>query len=307
MDHVVTRALVIGAGSIGLRHAAVLEGLGHEVAIVTGRTDLDRASFTSVADAVAAQHPDYAVVSTATAQHAPSVRALAATGFTGRLLIEKPLSVPLEALEPFAQVGVGFNLRFHPVVRRLQEALAGARIHTVEAYVGQHLSLWRPGRDSKAGYSARRADGGGVLRDLSHEWDYLAMILGPCRGVFARGGRLADVTEDSDDAWGIVAEYERAPVVTVQLNYLDTQVHRRVLATTDTVTVEADLIAGTLRIGDVLETFAVDRDDTYRAMHAAMLAGEASAVATPEEAALTDELIGMIETSARTRTWVEAA
>jgi predicted dehydrogenase len=289
----------------------VLEGLGHQVAVATARTDLDRVAYTRVADAVNTFRPDYAVVSTATARHAPSVVALEDAGFTGRLLIEKPLAVPLVSLASFARVGVGFNLRFHPAVRRLHEVLAGTRIHTVEAYVGQHLSLWRPGREPKTVYSARLADGGGVLRDLSHEWDYLALILGACRGVFARGGRVADVTEDSDDAWGVVAEYERAPVVTVQLNYLDTQVHRRVLATTDAGTVEADLIAGTVRVDDVLEHFAVERDDTYRAMHAAMLAEDPAptfpAVATVDEATRTDALIRMIETSARTRTWVEAA
>jgi len=311
MDHAVTRALIIGAGSIGLRHAAVLEELGHDVAIVTGRTDLERAAFPSVADAVNIFRPDYAVVSTATAQHLPSVAALEAADFTGRLLIEKPLAVPLISLGSFGRVGVGFNLRFHAVVRRLHELLAGTRIYTVEAYVGQHLALWRPDREPRAVYSARRADGGGVLRDLSHEWDYLAMMLGGCRGVFARGGRVADVTEDSDDAWGVVAEYERAPIVTVQLNYLDTQVHRRVVATTEAGTVEADLIAGTVRVDDSLEYFTVERDDTYRAMHAAMLSDEPAptppAVATPEEAAGTDALIRLIETSALTRSWVEAA
>lgn len=306
-----TRAVIIGAGSIGLRHVAVLEGLGHEVALVSSRTDLDRPVFTSVDDAVADSDPDYAIVATETSLHGSSVAALETAGFTGRLLVEKPFAVRPAALGSFDRVGVGFNLRFHPVVRRLHDVLATTRIYTVEAYVGQHLSLWRPGRDPKTTYSARRSDGGGVLRDLSHEWDYLGLILGQCRGVFAQGGRLADVTEDSDDAWGVVAQYDRAPVVTVQMNYLDTQVHRRVLANSEAGTIEADLIAGTLRVGDSLEQFTVERDDSYRAMHQAMLtdgpAGSTPSVTTPDEAARTDDLISMIEASARTRRWVEAA
>jgi hypothetical protein len=46
-------------------------------------------------------------------------------------------------------------------------------------------------------------------------------------------------------------------------------------------------------------------------MHVAMLADDAdpsgATVATPEDATRTDAVIGMIETSALTRTWVEAA
>lgn len=294
-----------------MRHVGVLKDLGHEVGIVSQRTDLAEPTFTTVEAAVTSLVPDYVVVATGTARHSSSVAELTAAGFAGRLLIEKPLAVAIVDVAGFSRVGVGFNLRFHPIVRRLSALLAGHHVYTVEAYVGQHLSLWRLGRDVRAAYSARRADGGGALRDLSHEWDYLSVLLGPCRGVFARGGRLAEVTEDSDDAWGVVADYERAPVVTVQLNYLDSRARRRFVATTSAGTIEADLVAGTIQTGDTVERFTVERDDTYRAMHNAMLTdahGAAdSTVATAEEASRTDRLIQMIEASARSGVWVEAS
>lgn len=303
-----TAAVVIGAGSIGLRHARVLTGLGHDVALVTARDDLDDArTFATTAAAITAHAPAYVVVATETSRHAASIRELADAGFTGSVLVEKPLAVDVATLEAaaFARVGVAFNLRFHPVVRALADALAGRRVLTVEAACGQHLSTWRPARAVADQYSAHRDQGGGVLRDLSHELDYLAALFGPCVGVFARGGRLGDVTVDSDDAWGIVAEHRHAPLVTVQLNYFDIRPRRRIVVNTGDATFEGDLVAGTLAIDGEVTSYPLEADGTYRDLHAAML-GDGIGVATPADAGAVDDLIAAIERSAETRGWVAA-
>ena len=122
--------------------------------------------------------------------------------------------------------------------------------------------------------------------------------------MFARGGRIGHVTVDSDDAWGMVAEHESAPVLTLQLNYLDRPARRRLLVNTADTTIEADLIARTLTIDGETTGFATEADDTYRRLHVAMLDGTGPAPATVADAVATDELIGMIELSATTRRWV---
>ncbi|MEO5921630.1 MAG: Gfo/Idh/MocA family oxidoreductase [Pseudolysinimonas sp.] len=300
-----TRALVIGAGSIGTRHAAILTELGHDVAVVSRRAEPGGPVYARIDAALRDHRPDYVVLATETGHHLAGVSELLDLGFAGDLLVEKPLAVPSEVLRsaPLHSFGVAFNLRFHPVIVALRDVLAGRPVLTVEAYAGQHLSGWRPGRSTANQYSATREHGGGVLRDLSHELDYLTALFGACQGVFARGGRLGDVTVDSDDAWGIVTEFERAPVVTVQLNYLDRRTRRRLVINTGEQTIEADLVANTLTIDGDVETFSGDRSDSYRAMHRAML-DDRAAVTTLEEAVATDELIAMIETSAATRAWV---
>ena len=64
-------AVVVGLGSIGQRHARVLQELGHGVTTVSRRGDGD---YTSIASAIAAARPEYAVVATETSQHAESLR-----------------------------------------------------------------------------------------------------------------------------------------------------------------------------------------------------------------------------------------
>jgi predicted dehydrogenase len=299
-----TRTLVVGGGSIGLRHATVLATLGAQVAVVTGRSDLPQQTYGDLESGLAGFQPDYVVIANETTLHADALLRLSAAGFSGSVLVEKPMSAPPELASGFGTIGIDYNLRFHPVMVALAETLGTRRVLTAEVYAGQLLDTWRPGRAVAEQYSAHRERGGGVLRDLSHELDYLGMLFGDCRGVFALGGRLGTVTVDSDDAWAIVAEYERAPVVSIQLNYLDTAARRRLVVNADGSTIEADLVASTLTVDGETTSFPADRDLTYRRLHEAMLERGGDGVTTPAEATTTDDLILAIENSAEERRWV---
>ena len=302
------KALVIGAGSIGERHATLLEGLGLATASVSSRSDLARDTFTTVPSAVQSWRPDYVVVANETALHSSAFSQLQLAGFGGSLLVEKPLGFlpSARAAEQFHRVGVGFNLRFHPVLVAAKSLLGEADVYTVEAYAGQALDTWRPGRSPESQYSGSRERGGGVLRDLSHEIDYLHWLFGSCLGLFAAGGRIANVTADSDDAWGVVAHYEKAPLVTLQLNYLDTRSRRRVVINSSIGTIEIDLIASTLVRDGSVQEFATERDTTYLLMHQAML-GDVDQLATLDDGLVVEEVISMVEASATDRAWVSAA
>ena len=52
-----TQALIVGAGSIGSRHAEVLRDLGHDVAFVSSRTDLSGPVYRSVSSGLESFHP----------------------------------------------------------------------------------------------------------------------------------------------------------------------------------------------------------------------------------------------------------
>jgi predicted dehydrogenase len=306
----VTRALVVGLGSIGTRHVEVLAALGCEVSVVSRRPAAAGTvpTFATIADAVREAAPDYVVLARETSRHASDVVELAAAGFRGRLLVEKPLTsdpVPLP-LEGFERVAVAYNLRFHPVLEQLRQELLGARIVTATAHAGQHLSTWRPGTDHRDSYSADPAAGGGVLRDLSHELDYLQWLFGGWRRVAAHGGSSGVLGVASDDAWGVLLELERCPLVSLQLDYLDRIGQRRVVVTTDESTFVADLVAGELRRDGVVAALPAERQLTYVRQHEALLGDGDDRACTAAEGARVVELIAAIETAARERRWVTA-
>ncbi|MBY0407388.1 MAG: Gfo/Idh/MocA family oxidoreductase, partial [Rickettsiales bacterium] len=175
------KQLVVGYGSIGSRHARLLAPEAQTLAVVTAREDVPYPRFASLEKALAEFTPDYVVVCTATAQHAASLHTLKAHNYRGKLLVEKPLFASAkesEAPYPFT-AHVAYQLRFHPVIQEARKRMKGEPVHSAHVYVGQHLSQWRPHRATKETYSAHAAQGGGVMRDLSHELDLVQYLFGP--------------------------------------------------------------------------------------------------------------------------------
>lgn len=303
------RAAVVGYGSIGARHARILGELGHDVVVVSRRTIDVAESYSSIETALASRGIDYVVIANQTSSHGEALRALAAVNFAGHVLVEKPILPAIEQLPalPFASLHVAYNLRFHPAIARLRDALAGGRAISVHGYVGQYLPDWRPGSDYRKSYSSRAAEGGGALRDLSHELDYLGHLFGRWRRVIALGGHLSSLEGDSDDIFALMIEFDRCPVVLVQLNYLDRFGRRELIINTDTGTLAADLIAprAQVTIDRVAEPIAVASDDSYRAMHRAVLGGADRALLCDfDDALATLHLIEAAERSVATGQWI---
>ena len=175
---------------------------------------------------------------------------------------------------------------------------------TANIHVGSYLPDWRPNADYRQSYSAKRDQGGGVLRDLSHELDYALWLFGPWRRLTASGGRLGPLEIDSDDAYTLLMETQRCPLVSIHLNYLDRVPRREILVNTDQHTVRVDLINNTIAIDGVRESVTVARDDTYRAEHQAMMSGNAEGLCTLEEAMETLVTIEAAERVAASHVWI---
>lgn len=298
-----TRALVVGLGSIGSRHARILAELECEIRVVSRRGEGD---FATLAEGIALFAPNYVVIATETSAHRGQLAELAGLGFTGRVLVEKPLDItpgPLPAHQ-FQAVKLAYNLRFHPVLSALKEHLVGQRIISAQIYCGQYLPDWRPGTDYRLSYSADPARGGGVLRDLSHELDIAGWLFGSWTRLAALGGRLGPLEIASDDCWGVLMQAENCPVVSVQVNYLDRPGRREVLVNTESHTYCAQLGSGTLIIDGEARSFTVARDDTYRAQHRAMLDGRYDLLCGLEEGEAIMRTIDAVERAAASGQWV---
>jgi len=300
------KTLVVGYGSIGRRHSRVLTELGCSVSVVSQHDRSGAAAHTRIEDALAAVDPRYVVICNSTDRHGEALAALADSGYTGAVLIEKPVFSHRTPIPPnrFARICVGYNLRFHPVIHRLHELLQRERMLSVQAYVGQYLPDWRPDSDYRQSYSARARSGGGALRDLSHEMDYLIWMAGPWQRVCALGGHLGPLEIDSDDVYALMLETAGCPVISLQMNYLDRRARRFLVINTDANTISADVMSGSITVNRSETMFAVERDDTYRAMHTALLQGDVSALCTLDEGLDTLALIEAAEQSVARREWV---
>lgn len=298
--------LVIGYGSIGSRHVRILAELGYRTSVVSLRHVQADNLFADIGEAIRSERPGYIVIASETSRHSEDLAALARCEFKGTLLVEKPLFHEFPKYMPCVSTNtfVAYNLRFHPLVSRLRELLDHESIFTVQAYVGQYLPLWRPGRDYRDVYSADKQAGGGVLRDLSHELDLLNWLLGGWQKMTALGGHYSSLEITSDDSFAILMSTKRCPVVSLQLNYLDRVGKRRILINTDEHTFEADFTTGLLLMDGHPENYLVDRDYTYREMHRALLDGDTDTACTFAEGFEVVKMITAAERAVAEATWI---
>ena len=71
---------------------------------------------------------------------------------------------------------------------------------------------WRKGRNYHESYSVNVHKGGGVLRDLSHEIDYLMWMFGCVKEIISLGGHYSNLEGDSDDIYKIILKWKDVKV-----------------------------------------------------------------------------------------------
>ncbi len=201
---------LVGCGSIAQAHAAALRFLGDDGLVrVTAAADPDPAGVERVAailggightgsDGYAViDRPDVdAVVNiTPTRFHRDYIAAVARAGkpcFT-----EKPLAPTFDIVCDIVQtvrdagipMQVGFQSRFHPLIRRLRSMVENGEVGAPMAYTLRDDQFWPTG-GVVAGHSNWRSErteaGGGALLEHSiHSCDILGWIFGPVERVYA--------------------------------------------------------------------------------------------------------------------------
>lgn len=300
-------ALIIGQGSIGKRHARLCEEAGMHVAVVS-QYHSEWNSFTKIADALHETKPTLVIIASPTASHKDDLQTLSELGYTGRLLVEKPLFSHSEQTveSQFECAATAYNLRFHPVLTKLRKLIAEEKVLTVNAYVGQYLPDWRPDQDYRQTSSASISKGGGALRDLSHEIDYLQWLFGKWNGVFALGGKCSQLEIETDDKWHIIAQTDNGLTLNLELNCLDRICQRKIIMTTETKTILVDLVSNQLTVNEDIIKLPCERDETYRRqLNSIIENANASELCSLEEGLHVVKTIQAIESSNEQRKWID--
>jgi predicted dehydrogenase len=233
------RAVVVGTGSIGGRHARNLRQVGvRHVALC----DLDGARAAKLAREIDADEisvdlgellarfrPQAVLVCTPPASHLAIAEQALAAG--AHVFCEKPLAPSLDGVDRLlAQVDrsgrvlmMGMCYRFHPVIRRLREHVAAGsvgRLLAAHLWAGQYLPDWHPWADYRREYSAQRRLGGGVLLDSIHSLDTVRWALGEPVEVTGMLGKVSDLEIDTEDVAVAVLRLASGALVEVHVDYL---------------------------------------------------------------------------------------
>ena len=234
------KILIIGAGSIGRRHAANLTRLGcqlaihdvarehlHSVCRENGYSPIDNLS-------AALNTGDFraAIICTPNNQHVSS--ALMAVDAGLDIFIEKPLSDSMEGVGDLISsvrrsgciAMAGFNLRFEPGLAYLKKKIDPLQVAFARIEFGSWLPDWRKGVDYRKVYSANKSMGGGIILDDVHELDYACWLMGYPEKVHCAFGKFSNLEIDVEDVADIHFGYLNK-LVTIHMDYLQRQYTRK--------------------------------------------------------------------------------
>lgn len=288
------QCLIVGYGSIGKRHARILSSLGYKIVLVTLQVIQEFPCYRGIRDALRENKIDFVIIANPTYLHHQALMEVIKCNYQGVVLVEKPIFAENKAISDHKlhKILVAYNLRFSKLLQQLQKILNSETIISFSVNVGQYLPSWRKDGDYRNCYSANKSQGGGVLRDLSHELDYTLWLCGKYKRVTALGGHFSKLEIETEDVFSILMECERCPVVNLQLNYLDRVARREILIHTQNHTLFVDLKKGTLsKDGIEIERFEDDISNTYIEQHRAIQNGDYHQFCSYEEGLMVIKLI----------------
>jgi len=219
--------LIVGLGSIGLRHLRIAREIFPESRIAVLRhketNEIPEGAdevFFNLNHAIQFQ-PKIAIICSPASTHIEISRALVKQGI--HILIEKPISnekigleeLNREAVENSCVVTVGYNLRFLPSLKKFKDLIDKnfvGDLYSVRGEVGQYLPNWRK-TDYRKTVSAQKILGGGVLLELSHELDYLRWIFGDVEFVQAQLSKQSMLDIDVEDNVNIIIAFKNTNLV----------------------------------------------------------------------------------------------
>lgn len=228
--------LVVGSGSIGMRHAKNLIDLGQSVNIYSYRKGMvqrfpskEEVETADMADDICLDSYDGIIIANRTDQHIDI--AIEAARKNKAIYIEKPLSNSVRRVQELIDicyankvvVETGFMLRCHPNLAWIKSQLdAGVigEIYSASSCVGQHLADWRPAVDYRQSYSAKEKFGGGVIFDLIHEIDLINWLFGTVSYLFAVTREAKCLEIETEALASILLKLETNVIANINLDYV---------------------------------------------------------------------------------------
>ena len=208
--------VIVGLGSIGNRHLQNCLELGVGKMTVVRRASANShfaapAGVSVVHSIEEALHdqPDFGIVCNPTHLHAST--AIEFLQGNCHVLVEKPLGKTLgvdeQALSKLAAgsdrvVAMAYCMRDHPAYALAKQQIESGSIGKclyAKAWFEGYLPDWHPWEDYRESYAALPDQGGGVLRTLDHEMDFLQWVLGPVATASGRAINTNGIGIKADD------------------------------------------------------------------------------------------------------------
>lgn len=218
---------ILGAGSIGKRHAKNFSELDSLVTLYDPRADrIDEAKreldvidvFQDINEALDKNNYDGAVVCSPTKFHVD--QAIQLLNYNLPILMEKPLGIDLESVQKLdsylnndnrSKILLGYTWRWWNALIKMRELIInneiGAAYHA-QYFMSAHLADWHPWEPYQEFFMSSKELGGGALLDESHWIDNMIWFFGMPEKITATIDKVSGLDITSDDSVELLACYK---------------------------------------------------------------------------------------------------
>ena len=250
--------LIIGLGSIALKHIKVLKEINANTSIFALRSSKLSVKVSGVKDLfeweeVVSKKFHFCIISSPSSLHLSHIKLVEVLRIP--IFIEKPLFINRSQINDFKILDlknlrsyVACNFRFNPIIEFLKDDLKikAKNIYEVTAYCGSYLPNWRPNKDYRKVYSSIKELGGGVNIDLIHEPDYFVHLFGLPEHTSVHNRKVSSLEINSNDSSIIYLSYKNFQA-SITLNYFRKDARRTLEIVTDEKTIFVDFLKGIVK------------------------------------------------------------
>ena len=236
--------LIFGYGSIGKKYYKLLKKLypANKIFIYSKRKNLFKDCINCLSDIINL-NPSHVLICSKTKDHYKDLFFFEKNFKNKKILIEKPLFHRFYKTN-FRNntIYVGYNLRFDSVVKFIKKKIKNKKIWSANLLCGSYLPEWRKNIKYQNSYSAKRKEGGGVVLDLSHEYDYAQYLFGKLNCNYSKIKKVSDLLIDSEDCCNFLGLTNKGINLNIHLNYYSRISYRRIFISGKNVSIEADIL-----------------------------------------------------------------
>ncbi|MDA9106958.1 Gfo/Idh/MocA family oxidoreductase [Flavobacteriaceae bacterium] len=250
--------LIIGLGSIALKHIKILKEINANTSIFALRSSKLSVNMSGVKDLfeweeVVLKKFHFCIISSPSSLHLSHIKLVEVLRIP--IFIEKPLFINRSQINDFKILDlknlrsyVACNFRFNPIIEFLKDDLniKAKNIYEVTAYCGSYLPNWRPNKDYRKVYSSIKELGGGVNIDLIHEPDYFVHLFGLPEHTSVHNRKVSSLEINSNDSSIIYLSYKNFQA-SITLNYFRKDARRTLEIVTDEKTIFVDFLKGIVK------------------------------------------------------------
>lgn len=276
------KVLFFGLGSIGKKHAKILNKYHNNVNLYATRTNkgqekhtLPIKEFYDIDESFKIE-PDICFITNPTSLHI--LTALECVKRNSAIFLEKPISNTYHMVDKLSDMVhkrnliayVAYNMRFYPIIEYLKQFILSNEEIPIYFRVicSSYLPSWRPNQNYKKSYSSNKKMGGGVIFDVSHEIDYINWLFGDIHHINGLYGNISNLKIDSEDVAEMQFRCKNDIYGSLHLNYFSHNTERRIQIYYNSMYIEGDLISNkvtTYKNGKItnVKILSGNRDDTF--------------------------------------------